>query len=646
LTIVALSALVLAVVQLLSNRPGASATVRILYPPDHAMFPPEIAPPEFAWEEAEPAVRAWLVTVAFADEGPAVTAKTEKCRWTPTDAEWQEIVRHRGQGEARVLVCGLRDATKDTVASRGQIAIGISKDEVGAPLFYREVNLPFADAVRDPSRIQWRFGPVSSKERPRLVLTHLPVCGNCHSFSADGSLLGMDVDYANDKGSYALARVEEQTVLDPGKVLTWSDYKRDDKEPTFGLLSQVSPDGNYVVSTVKDRSVFVAKPENEFSQLFFPIKGILAVYSRRTKTFSALPGADDPEYVQSNPAWSPDGKRIFFARAKAYSLAALHDREKVLLTEDECREFLHGSKTFRFDLCSVPFNEGRGGRAEPLPGASGNGMSNFFPKCSPDGKWIVFCKAKSFMLLQPDSELYILPAAGGEARRLRCNTGRMNSWHSWSPNGKWLVFSSKARGPYTQLCLTHIDEEGNSTPAWFSTGSPAPIAPRTFRSSSTWPPPRPSRENHFYLGKMWQAVGRTTEAVAQYREALKLDPGHEKAGLQLALLLPGLGRTADAVRLYRQMLQRKPDQLQSLCNLARLLATARDPACRDAGDADAGHSPGRIARATAGHCVDASASGAIRAASAVARINVSGTRSVPDTIATPRGRPATFKRKR
>src|SRR5512139_2788482 len=68
------------------------------------------------------------------------------------------------------------------------------------------------------------------------------------------------------------------------------------------------------------------------------------------------------------------------------------------------------------------------------------------------------------MLLQPDSELFVLPAAGGTARRLRANTGRMNSWHSWSPNGKWLVFSSKANTPFTQLFLTHLDETGESTP--------------------------------------------------------------------------------------------------------------------------------------------------------------------------------------
>ena len=67
--------------------------------------------------------------------------------------------------------------------------------------------------------------------------------------------------------------------------------------------------------------------------------------------------------------------------------------------------------------------------------------------------------------MRPDSQLYIVPAAGGAARRMRCNTPLMNSWHSFSPNGRWLVFSSKSRSPYTQMFLTHIDEDGNDSPA-------------------------------------------------------------------------------------------------------------------------------------------------------------------------------------
>jgi Tol biopolymer transport system component len=91
-------------------------------------------------------------------------------------------------------------------------------------------------------------------------------------------------------------------------------------------------------------------------------------------------------------------------------------------------------------------------------------MSNNFPKVSPNGKWIVFVKCKNGQLMRPDSELYIVPFTGGVARRMRANTRLMNSWHSFSPNGHWLVFSSKARSPYTQMYLTHIDDNGDSSP--------------------------------------------------------------------------------------------------------------------------------------------------------------------------------------
>jgi Tol biopolymer transport system component len=119
----------------------------------------------------------------------------------------------------------------------------------------------------------------------------------------------------------------------------------------------------------------------------------------------------------------------------------------------------------QYDLYRVPFNGGKGGTPEPIVGASQNGMSNNFPKVSPDGRWVVFVQCHNGQLMRPDSQLYIVPFSGGVARRMRANTRLMNSWHSFSPNGHWLVFSSKARSPYTQMYLTHLDADGNDSPA-------------------------------------------------------------------------------------------------------------------------------------------------------------------------------------
>jgi len=438
--------------------------VAIEYPQDGTLFPPEIVAPTFRWRDEDYHSDLWLVTLEFADGGRRIDCFAQQPEWRPEPAVWEKIKSRSLAKPATVTVVGVSRETPSNVLSAGRVIIQTSPDKVDAPLFYREVNLPFADAVKDPSTIRWRFGEVSSVDRPPVVLENLPVCGNCHSFSADGTLLGMDVDYANDKGSYAIAPVRQDMTLDKNAVITWSDYRRDDGAGTFGLLSQVSPDGRFVVSTVKDQSVFVARPGLEFSQLFFPVKGILCIYDRRTGTFQSLPGADDPKLVQSNPTWSPDGRYIIFASTEAYSLRRVSSPGTALLSPADCREFLEGGKPFKFNLFRIPFNAGQGGKPEPIAGASFNGKSNFFPKYSPDGKWIVFCRAENYMLLQADSELYIIPAEGGEARRLRANTKRMNSWHSFSPNGKWLVFSGKPDSPYTRLYLTHLDERGESTP--------------------------------------------------------------------------------------------------------------------------------------------------------------------------------------
>ena len=387
-------------------------------PLDGSVLPLDLAPVTFAWEQPTTPPQSWVILVEIEGSAKSRSFTSKRAEWIPGPGDWEQIKKASLGKPARLTVLGVREQPSLQIVSRARVSFITSPDPVGAPMFYREVNLPFMDAVKDPSRIRWRFGSIASRQPPPVVLEHLPVCGNCHSFSGRRPDLGMDVDYANNKGSYVLTRVAKQMKLATSDIFTWDDYRKEDGQMTFGFLSQVSPDGQAVVSTVKDKSVFVPRPDLAFSQLFFPVRGILVVYHRNGGTFQPLPGADDPEYVQSNPAWSPDGKSLVFARAKAYQLKSTSAQGKLLLNEEDCLEFVRDRKPFKFDLYHIPYNDGKGGKAEPVAGASRNGKSNFFPKYSPDGKWIVFCQASNYMLLQPDSQLYIIPSAGGEARRL------------------------------------------------------------------------------------------------------------------------------------------------------------------------------------------------------------------------------------
>ncbi len=324
------------------------------------------------------------------------------------------------------------------------------------------------------------------------------------------------------------------------------------------------------------------------------------VYDTQTGGYKALPGADDPDYVQSNPTWSPDGQSIVFARSKVYETESIANAPGILLDEKDVPEFVEDKEPFKFDLYRVPFNEGRGGKAEPIEGASHNGMSNFFAKFSPDGKWIVFTQAENYMLLMPDSELYIIPAEGGEARRLRANTPLMNSWHSFSSNSRWLVFSSKANTPYTQLFLTHIDEAGRSTPPvvlerFTATDRAANIpefvplpadaiakikeqfldaysflragmanertgdyagAVRSYRRGLEAEPANPELLNA--LGFTLFQQGKSRDAIASFEKALAADPKHWKAHNNMALASIDLGELELAEAHYRESLAIEP----------------------------------------------------------------------------------------
>jgi tetratricopeptide (TPR) repeat protein len=207
-----------------------------------------------------------------------------------------------------------------------------------------------------------------------------------------------------------------------------------------------------------------------------------------------------------------------------------------------------------YDLYRVPFHDGEGGAPEPIAGASRNGMSNTFPKVSPDGRWIVFVQCRNGELMRPDSQLYIVPAAGGQARRMHCNTPLMNSWHSFSPNGRWLVFSSKERSPYTQMYLTHIDAGGNDSPPILIDNSTAANRAVNLPEFVNVPPaglrqiggPVIDYFKLYNSAAYMQRTGQYAASAAKWRQVLELSPDDEAAHRNLGTVLLMTGRPEES----------------------------------------------------------------------------------------------------
>jgi tetratricopeptide (TPR) repeat protein len=592
---------------------NAFAQITVDYPREGSIFPPEIIAPVFRWRDTNPEATNWKIEVTFAGRGPVIREKTNGPRlkigeidervvsstnrppvltpeeeqghtWTPDDKTWSEIKHYSVNRPAKVTITGFSDEKQLHPISRGELTIETSADPVGAPIFYRDVPLIPSEGKKGiispiPKHslglIAWRLRNVSQPQS-RVLMTGVSTCVNCHSFSRDGKTMGMDVDGPdNDRGLYALMPIKREMRMEEANIVKWSTFQGPlGGNLRIGFMSQVSPEGRYVLTTINDprssqsenhRSDIIDRYyvmnflDYRFLQVFYPTRGILAWYSRDSKRLIPLPGADDERYVQAGGVWSPDGKYIIFLRATSRSAYPENYAKAEYATDPK-------ETQIQYDLYRIPFNNGKGGTPERIEGASQNGMSNSFPKVSPDGRWIVFVQAHNGLLMRPDSKLYIVPFEGGKARMLSSNTSLMNSWHSFSPNGRWLVFSSKARSPYTQMYLTHIDENGNDSPAILidnSTAANRAVNLPEFVNvpQDSWVKMEAPLADFFHEYDSAADLardGKLDDAIEHFHKALQLAPGDARTFFSLGVALERKGNLEGAVEQYRLALKADP----------------------------------------------------------------------------------------
>ncbi|MCM1490495.1 MAG: hypothetical protein NC095_06695 [Muribaculum sp.] len=183
----------------------------------------------------------------------------------------------------------------------------------------------------------------------------------------------------------------------------------------------------------------------------------IILYDMKTNEITEI--ASDRGLLETYPAWTPDGKKIF------YSVARYPDN----ISEDKVAQ---NTGRMRYDIVARDFDISTRTFSDPdtVVLASFHDMSALLPRISPDGKWLLYCQSPfgSFHIWHKESDLFIADLNTGEQRPLsNSNSDSSESYHSWSSNSRWIVFSSRRDdGNYTRPYIAYISPDGNDSKAF------------------------------------------------------------------------------------------------------------------------------------------------------------------------------------
>lgn len=221
-------------------------------------------------------------------------------------------------------------------------------------------------------------------------------------------------------------------------------------DPSVGTLVYPywHPSGRYVAfSTNKTLQSFFNSHPNRVE--VYDTASDVVVYDLLTHRTAYSPLTKSADSFETFPAFSPDGKQLYFCSARAVdSLPQKY-------------------KDVKYSLCRIAFDPEEmafGNRVDTLYNAPMEGKSVSFPRISPDGRFLAFTLHGfgNFSIWHKDADLYMADLqTGGIYPLSEANSDDVESYHSWSGNSRWIVFSSRRiDGLYTRPFIAYIDEAG------------------------------------------------------------------------------------------------------------------------------------------------------------------------------------------
>lgn len=264
-------------------------------------------------------------------------------------------------------------------------------------------------------------------------------CMNCHTFkNNDPDYMVAHMREGRGSGTF----IKQKGIV--SKVNTATDLTKPAGFPAW------HPDGAVIAFSInKVRQFFHETGRNREG---IDLVSDIILYDAATGVISSSPDLSSPDYLETQPEWSPDGRYLYFCRAPQFYLDSTADSHEKIF----------------YDLVRVPYaaETNSWGEIEPVLTHEQTRGSVAFPRISPDGRFLLFSLARygTFTIFRPGGDICLLDLRSGVFRRLEVNSNEPESYPVWSSEGRWFVFSSKRiDGITARIYLSRLDTAGNAS---------------------------------------------------------------------------------------------------------------------------------------------------------------------------------------
>jgi dipeptidyl aminopeptidase/acylaminoacyl peptidase len=399
--------------------------------PDYAdiKIPPNIAPLRFRFADEKLSAGDAVAIFTVGDRQTSVSAS--RGHFNIGQRAWRRLLR---DAAGKTISVAIEHATDSGRVRYAPLHIYVADEPIDPYLVYRLIS---------PGYESWYSMGIFQRNLENFdesaIITNAGLknnCMNCHSF-----MLGQP-----DKMVFHIRKTYAGTMLvSDGKI-----EKLNTKTPqTMSPLVYPAwhPSGKFIAFSVNNTAqVFHSSNANRIE--VFDFASDVVVYDVDNQQVMTSPLLSLPSAFETFPAFSPDGRTLYFCSADSVAMpqryADVHNR-----------------------LCAIDFDPATrqfGATVDTVFDAAALGLSATLPRVSPDGQYLMFTLATygNFHIWHNDADLRLLRLRD---RRLlpvdTLNSTRVESYHSWSANSRWTAYSTRRLdGLYTRPMIAYISADG------------------------------------------------------------------------------------------------------------------------------------------------------------------------------------------